>query len=123
MFKGNKRYILNPPRACKQIDLISDADHPSFRHSRLDWSNVTVAQEHDFAHVDAIDTILRTGEVLFVPSYWMHYIISLQYSVQCNSRFGPPESADTFEPIRKCFQWEDSRPPKKSKAERRDRNV
>jgi len=118
MVKGNKRYILNPPRACKQIDLISDADHPSFRHSRLDWSNVTVAREHDFAHVDALDTILRAGEVLFVPSYWMHYIISLQYSVQCNSRFGPPEGMETFEPIMKCFGWADPFPPEGERGKR-----
>jgi len=123
MIKGNKRYILNPPRACKQIDLIGDADHPSFRHSRLDWSNITVAREHDFASVDAIDTILRTGEVLFVPSYWMHYIVSLQYSVQCNSRFGPPESMASFEPIQKCFGWEDAYPPERERSGRRSRGA
>ena len=28
------------------------------------------------------------GEVLYIPSYWFHYIISLQKSAQCNVRSG-----------------------------------
>ena len=112
MLKGAKRYVLTSPRGCKQTQLISDPDHPSFRHSELDWSNATVAREHHFDEVDAIDTIVREGEVLYVPSFWIHYIISLEYTIQCNSRFGSPEDKSLFEPIKECFGWSDDEPPK-----------
>ena len=36
----------------------------------------------------AIDTVLKAGEVLYIPSFWFHYIISLQKSAQCNARSG-----------------------------------
>lgn len=104
MLKGVKRYILAPPGACEQVQLIPDKDDPSYRHSKLDWSNMTVARDNHFDKTPALDTIVREGEVLFVPSYWLHYIVSLEYSIQCNSRFGPPEDEALFEPIAKCFE-------------------
>lgn len=30
----------------------------------------------------AIETVLKAGEVLYIPSHWFHYIISLQKSAQ-----------------------------------------
>ncbi len=36
----------------------------------------------------AIETVLKAGEVLYIPSHWFHYIISLQKSAQCNVRSG-----------------------------------
>jgi len=39
MLRGRKRYLLNPPRACPVLDIISDKTHPSFRHSDVDWSD------------------------------------------------------------------------------------
>ena len=36
----------------------------------------------------AIDTVLKAGEVLYIPSHWFHYITSLQKSAQCNVRSG-----------------------------------
>ena len=32
--------------------------------------------------------VVRAGEVLYIPSYWFHYIVSLDQSVQCNTRSG-----------------------------------
>lgn len=36
----------------------------------------------------AVETVLKAGEVLYVPSHWFHYIVSLQKSAQCNVRSG-----------------------------------
>ena len=36
----------------------------------------------------AVETVLKQGEVLFIPSHWFHYIISLQKNAQCNVRSG-----------------------------------
>lgn len=82
MIKGSKRYILNPPRSCSKLAIISESKHPSYRHSVIDWSDLEQAKSHGFDNVDAIETILKAGEVLYIPSYWFHYIISLEYSIQ-----------------------------------------
>lgn len=42
----------------------------------------------------AIDTVLKAGEVLYIPSFWFHYIISLQKSAQCNTRSGTSEHTE-----------------------------
>lgn len=39
MLRGRKRYLLNPPKACNALDIISVIDHPSVRHSNVDWSD------------------------------------------------------------------------------------
>jgi hypothetical protein len=103
MLKGTKRYILNPPSACNKLAIIKDKKHPSWRHSEIDWSNEDVAVEYKFGDVPTIDTIVRQGEVLYIPSFWFHYIISLDYSVQCNSRSGIPESKEGQKEIEECL--------------------
>ena len=103
MIKGAKRYILNPPSACKQLGIISDTKHPSYRHSVIDWSDINEATRRGFRSVDAIDTIVQAGEVLYIPSYWFHYIVSLKYSIQCNSRSGSPPHREGQAEIEACL--------------------
>jgi hypothetical protein len=103
MLGGAKRYILNPPKECKKLGLITDSKHPSYRHSVIDWSDISQATSRGFASVDAIDTIVQRGEVLYIPSYWFHYIISLKYSIQCNSRSGSPPNGNGQEYIEDCL--------------------
>ena len=103
MLKGSKRYILTPPHTCPRIGIISDVKHPSYRHSVIDWSDISQAQSNHFEEVDSIDTIVRAGEILYVPSYWFHYIVSLEYSIQCNTRSGSPEQDQGKAEIDKCF--------------------
>ena len=103
MLRGEKRYILAPPRECKKLGVITDVRHPSFRHSVFDWSDPQQAASRGFDAVDAIDTIVRTGEVLYIPSYWFHYIVSLKMSVQCNSRSGSPPKRQGEPDINECL--------------------
>ena len=44
------------------------------------------------------------GEVLYIPSYWFHYIQSLDFSVQCNTRSGSPPNGDGEGHIAKCMR-------------------
>ncbi len=104
LLRGRKRYIINPPKACKRLAIISDKKHPSFRHSVIDWSDIDQARSHEFDKVDAIDTIVSAGEVLYIPSFWFHYVISLDYSIQCNSRSGFPESMYGKSDIDACYR-------------------
>lgn len=99
MIHGAKRYILTPPHTCKYLGIISDKRHPSFRHSVIDWSDLQQAAAHNFDKVDAIDTIVQEGEVLYVPSFWFHYIIAMNYAIQCNSRSGFPKEMNGAEHI------------------------
>ena len=48
-----------------------------------------------------IDTIVREGEVLYIPSFWFHYIVSMSYSIQCNSLSGTPPKGEVKEAIDK----------------------
>lgn len=119
MIRGTKRYILSPPEACKDLGIIDDVKHPSFRHSVLDWSDMKQAEAHNFAKVNAIDTIVREGEVLYIPSYWFHYIISLEYSIQCNSRSGSPSRKDKgIEAINECLHLDKQKSKKRRKKSR-----
>jgi hypothetical protein len=34
------------------------------------------------------EVVLQAGDVLYLPSYWFHYIISLTTNMQCNTRSG-----------------------------------
>ena len=85
MIRGRKRIILAPPSSCSYLRIISDISHPSFRQSSLDWSDLQQAKQNSFHRVQAIETVVEAGEVLYIPPLWFHYIISLEYTIQCNS--------------------------------------
>ena len=36
----------------------------------------------------ALEVVLEPGDVLYIPGYWIHYIMSLGTNFQCNSRSG-----------------------------------
>ena len=45
-------------------------------------------QQAEGTNALGIETILKAGEVLYIPSHWFHYIIGLQKNIQCNVRNG-----------------------------------
>lgn len=58
-----------------------------------------------------LSTVLKAGEVLYVPSHWFHYIVSLQKSAQCNTRSGIHEEGNPYfgglRDVKKCTASED----------------
>jgi hypothetical protein len=106
MITGAKRYILSPPRECSKLGIATARGNAIFRHSllnfgHLDFLNDMVMDEDDAdmsplerewltsaGQAQAVDTVLKAGEVLYIPSHWFHYVISLQKSAQCNVRSG-----------------------------------
>ena len=34
------------------------------------------------------EVVLEEGDVLYIPSFWMHYIVGLEKNLQCNTRSG-----------------------------------
>lgn len=87
MIRGAKRYVLLPPSECDNIYLYPKA-HPEGRHAEADWSQLDLERYPKMAEAKATEVVLSAGQVLYVPSYWFHYIVSLGQSAQCNSRSG-----------------------------------
>jgi hypothetical protein len=84
---GMRRWILAHPGQCKNMHMLPNS-HPSGRHSEVDWSKPDVKQFPNFAKVQGHEVILTPGDYLFVPTYWIHYIVSLNVNFQCNTRSG-----------------------------------
>jgi len=87
VLQGQRRYIIAPPSTHPLFQTYPEK-HPSERHSAIDLSDPnTLLRLEELAQANVVETVLRPGEVLFVPPRWMHYIISLTASVQCAIRF------------------------------------
>ena len=69
--------------------------HPSARHSAVDWSDPDLEQYPAFAHAQVNEIVLQAGDTLYLPTYWLHYIISLGINYQCNGRSGTTEENAT----------------------------
>ena len=50
----------------------------------------------------AAEVVVRAGEVLYLPSYWFHYIVGTTASVQCNARAGPDPRPRARDAIAAC---------------------
>jgi hypothetical protein len=96
MVQGRKRYIIAPPGQCPHLSVLTSGR--SERHSRLDWSDP--ASFASLQHAQAIEVILEPGDVLYLPAFWFHYIVSLGTNIQCNTRSGTPDLHT--DDIRRC---------------------
>ncbi len=98
MIQGAKRYILHPPKECSKLGIVTSRNSALFRHSLLNFGHLNPSrtglslQEQDWLRrastSQAVETVLKAGEILFIPSHWFHYIIGLQKNAQCNVRSG-----------------------------------
>ncbi|GMI01136.1 hypothetical protein TrLO_g3838 [Triparma laevis f. longispina] len=99
LFMGERRYILSKPKNCKNMALLP-REHPSGRHSEVDWSNPDLVTFPQFKKVTSTEVVLQAGDVLYLPTQWFHYIISLGTNYQCNTRSG--KSDDFQQQIHSC---------------------
>ena len=83
------RYILANPDQCPHMSLY-DKSHPSARHSNFDWSTGDTSSfpESFREHAMGNEVVLQAGDALYLPTYWFHYIVSLELNFQCNTRSG-----------------------------------
>jgi Cupin-like domain len=98
VLRGHRRYIVSRPEQCHNFALFP-RDHPSGRHSMVDWSNPRQDLEKypEFRHAQGSELVVSAGQVLWLPSLYFHTIVSLDTTVQCNTRSGdPPSAAETF---------------------------
>ena len=87
LFGGERRYILSHPRNCRNLALYP-RNHPSGRHSAVDWSNPDLEQYPDFQNAHGNEVVLQAGDALYLPTQWFHFIVSLDLNWQCNARSG-----------------------------------
>lgn len=102
LMTGAKRYVLSPPRECSKLGIVTTKFHAIARHSELNFAHLDHLDteqgqgmpEQERAWLrraktsEAVETVLKAGEVLYIPSHWFHYITSLQKSAQCNVQSG-----------------------------------
>eukprot|EP00592_Proboscia_alata_P001733 CAMPEP_0194375770 /NCGR_PEP_ID=MMETSP0174-20130528/24328_1 /TAXON_ID=216777 /ORGANISM="Proboscia alata, Strain PI-D3" /LENGTH=512 /DNA_ID=CAMNT_0039156199 /DNA_START=116 /DNA_END=1654 /DNA_ORIENTATION=- len=84
---GERRYMLASPSQCLNLELYP-LSHPSGRHSAVDWSNPDLKNYPNFKNAMGNEIVLQAGDVLYLPTFWFHYIISLNTNLQCNARSG-----------------------------------
>mmetsp|Transcript_2868 Transcript_2868/g.6746 ORF Transcript_2868/g.6746 Transcript_2868/m.6746 type:complete len:569 (+) Transcript_2868:98-1804(+) len=107
MVIGAKRYILSPPKECSKLGIVPTRGNAMFRHSMLNFGHINLMHEPEMPQDErdwleesgdalALETVLKAGEVLYIPSHWFHYISSLQKSAQCNVRSGVDIEGDAF---------------------------
>ncbi|KAG2530112.1 hypothetical protein JM18_002516 [Phytophthora kernoviae] len=99
MIRGTKRYVVSPPSACKCLGLLTKGQ--SARHTSYNWSDVSSLPENA-RNCPAAEVSLTAGEVLYLPSYWYHHIVSLDTSIQCNLRSGFNIRNDTKKFLADC---------------------
>lgn len=98
-FGGLRRWILAHPDQCDSLYLYPRG-HPSARHSEFDWSHANYEKYPKFRTAQANEVILTGGMILFLPSNWFHYIVSLTLNYQCNIRSGKRHTYDQI--IKDC---------------------
>jgi len=87
IFGGERRYILSHPKSCSKLGLYPRG-HPSARHSALDWSKPDLESFPEFREAMANEVVMQAGDALYLPTSWLHFIISLDLNWQCNARSG-----------------------------------
>ena len=93
LLAGRRRYVLAHPDQCRHLELYPRA-HPSGRHSAVNWSTVAVKNNSSesyagpFKNAMVNEVVLQGGDALYLPTYWFHFIVSLNVNYQCNARSG-----------------------------------
>lgn len=55
------------------------------RHTSADWTDPDVVSKFPrLREATANEVILRAGEVMYVPEHWVHSIVNIGVSAQCN---------------------------------------
>ena len=100
VLRGSRRYILSHPNQCGNLAL-HPKGHPSARHSAVDWSNLSNLDEYpEFYEALSTEVVLQPGQVLYLPTNWFHFIVSLELNMQCNTRSGM--EGPLMAHVRKC---------------------
>uniref|UniRef100_A0A6B2L6L0 JmjC domain-containing protein n=1 Tax=Arcella intermedia TaxID=1963864 RepID=A0A6B2L6L0_9EUKA len=80
---GTKRFILSPPEEHNKLYLYPSL-HPMRLQSQVDFWNVNRTKFNHFEEVLAYDVLLHPGDVLYLPPYWFHRVITEEPGIGLN---------------------------------------
>lgn len=82
--RGRKRVRLAAPENWWNLYMFP-ATHPSDRQSQvIDIDQPDLQRFPEFAGVPFLETTLHPGDVLYVPSFWIHHVEALDDSISVN---------------------------------------
>jgi hypothetical protein len=89
---GEKRVLLWDPTQYSLLYL-NPLGTPHDRQSRIDVHRPNPASFPRFVNAKALEYILRPGEMLYIPAFWMHYVYTIKFSVSVNYWWASPQLA------------------------------
>ena len=114
--RGQARYILSHPDQCHHLGLLypkhngKHNHHPYSRYSTINWTKsdaidadilTTVLEEHpQLALAKGNEVVLQAGDVLYLPTFWFHWTVSLDMNIQCSRQSTPTQHH--LPPIKAC---------------------
>ena len=101
MMRGLRRWVLAPLSECSTMYILPK-NHPSGRHSEVDWSQPDLESFPEFPKTNVHEVILQPGDILYIPTSYIHYIVSLNVNIQCNTRSGTQDTPDDKVNLKKC---------------------
>jgi len=78
--KGYKRVLMMAPTEFKSMYPFP-LHHPHDRQSQLDIFDPDLEKFPRFSEVSVLDCVVAPGDMLYIPGYWWHHIISLTETV------------------------------------------
>ena len=91
---GKKEFLLCPPNRSQDLAPYPFL-HPSYSHSQWIWRDEASFRER-LRQIGCLSALLRPGDLLYVPPYYYHHVISYDVSVSVNTWSHTHES-DAFQ--------------------------
>jgi len=100
--KGVLRVVLFPTSKCPM--LINNTTRIIRRNNIIDWNNLEDIKKRGFDSIPSLETLILPGEVLHVPPFWLHTIVSLESSIECNLIINNPTTVNTYFSLDHCIK-------------------
>ena len=78
---GRKKFVLFPPEAYSQLKLYPCL-HQFYRQTHTSVQDVLNAET--IRKLKGVEIVLRPGEVLYVPPYWFHCVVTMETTLSVN---------------------------------------
>jgi tRNA wybutosine-synthesizing protein 5 len=99
---GEKRVLLWDPTQYSMLYL-NPVGTLHDRQSRLDVNRPDQTSFPKFMNAKALEYILRPGEMLYIPGFWMHYVHTINFSVSVTYWWGSPQIAPFMSGMQKIL--------------------
>lgn len=100
--KGAFRVLLFPSSRCPM--LINNTTRIIRRNNIIDWNNLEDIRKRGFDTITALETMILPGEVLHIPPFWLHTLISLDSSIECSLIINSPVTTNTYFSLDYCIK-------------------